>query len=106
MQEEGANHRLPLRYLFEAHKKSGKQLESKIYTAQFRFTKTVSSKLTVESFQQIKCFQAQAITALLSIFWMLRVKCMAMKFHMVREWLIGSGTTWLAVLPSAPLQLN
>jgi len=45
----------------------------------------VSSGLTAESFQQIKCFQTQAITALLSIFWTLRVKCRTMKRHLVLE---------------------
>lgn len=49
------------------------------------FYEAVSSGLTAESFQQIKCFQTQAITALLSIFWTLRVKCRAMKRHLVLE---------------------
>ena len=93
MQREGANHRSALKHLFETagetHKKKiRKTTRVKDLHVTISFYEAVSSGLTAESFQQIKCFQAQVITVLLPIFWTLHVKCRAMKRPLVREWLM------------------
>jgi len=67
-----------LHYLFETvgetHKKNRKTTRVKDLHVTVSFYGAVSSGITAVSFHQIKYFQTQAIAALLSIFWTLRVK--------------------------------